>query len=364
MWRIMALFVSLVFMATIGLVHSTPRVPCYFIFGDSLSDVGNNNNLNTKAKANYPPYGIDFPGGVPTGRFSNGLNFVDRIAELLGFEEYIPPYSTAKLNEIVKGVNYASGAAGIRSETGQHLGDRISLDRQLANHLNTITKLTLMGKGFMLNKCLYTVNMGSNDFINNYFLPQHYRSSSVYNPEQYAEVLIRQYSRQLKKLYAFGARKVAVFGAGSIGCTLAEIYMHGTNGSLCVDSINNAAILFNQKLISLVDRLNSKLPAAQFTYINSISSDTGSAIVDNTCCKLREDFQCQESENVCDERGNYIFWDGFHTTEMANIATAEKAFNAIDANIVHPMNINMLLSTNNVAFINKTVATNYVSSSK
>ncbi|KAH9615496.1 hypothetical protein KSS87_008097 [Heliosperma pusillum] len=207
------------------------------------------------------------------------------------------------------------------------------MDRQLANHFSTVTKLTLMGKGLMLNKCLYTVNMGSNDFINNYFLPQHYSSSSRYSPEQYAQVLI-------------------------------QIYMHGTNGSLCVDNMNDAANMFNQNLISLVDRLNFKLPGSQFTYINSISTDTGSAIADISCCKIREDFQCQESENVCEERENYIFWDGFHTTQMANIATAEKAFNAIDSNIVHPMNINTLLSTNDVVFINKTIVTNYISSSK
>ena len=29
-----------------------------------------------KAKANYPPHGINFPEG-PTGRFSSGLNIVD-----------------------------------------------------------------------------------------------------------------------------------------------------------------------------------------------------------------------------------------------------------------------------------------------
>ncbi|KAL6292584.1 hypothetical protein ACE6H2_000726 [Prunus campanulata] len=53
-----------------------PQVPCYFIFGDSLSDNGNNNRLLTTAKANFPPFGIDFPRG-PTGRFSNGRNLVD-----------------------------------------------------------------------------------------------------------------------------------------------------------------------------------------------------------------------------------------------------------------------------------------------
>lgn len=53
-------------------------VPAMFIFGDSLIDNGNNNNLPSFAKANYFPYGIDFDGG-PTGRFSNGYTMVDEI---------------------------------------------------------------------------------------------------------------------------------------------------------------------------------------------------------------------------------------------------------------------------------------------
>lgn len=53
-------------------------VPAMFIFGDSLIDNGNNNNLPTFARANYFPYGIDFADG-PTGRFSNGYTIVDEI---------------------------------------------------------------------------------------------------------------------------------------------------------------------------------------------------------------------------------------------------------------------------------------------
>ncbi|KAK9205076.1 hypothetical protein WN943_015342 [Citrus x changshan-huyou] len=53
-------------------------VPALFIFGDSLIDNGNNNNLPSFAKANYYPYGIDF-NGAPTGRFSNGYTMVDEI---------------------------------------------------------------------------------------------------------------------------------------------------------------------------------------------------------------------------------------------------------------------------------------------
>jgi len=61
-------------------VHAAPQVPCYFIFGDSLVDNGNNNQLQSLARADYLPYGIDFPNG-PSGRFSNGKTTVDGIGE-------------------------------------------------------------------------------------------------------------------------------------------------------------------------------------------------------------------------------------------------------------------------------------------
>lgn len=60
-------------------VKGASEVPCFFIFGDSLTDPGNNNFRLTVSKANYRPYGIDFPGGVPTGRFNNGPTTVDYI---------------------------------------------------------------------------------------------------------------------------------------------------------------------------------------------------------------------------------------------------------------------------------------------
>ncbi|KAI3796742.1 hypothetical protein L1987_39425 [Smallanthus sonchifolius] len=77
---------------------------CYFIFGDSLFDSGNNNKLVTTFKSDYLPYGIDFPQG-----------------ELLGFDEYIPTYATVTDQHISQEVNYASGGSGIREETGSHM---------------------------------------------------------------------------------------------------------------------------------------------------------------------------------------------------------------------------------------------------
>lgn len=49
-----------------------------------------------------------------------------------------------------------------------------------------------------LRKCIYIVQIGNNDYINNYLLPQLYPSSHLYKPEQFATILIQQYSEQLK----------------------------------------------------------------------------------------------------------------------------------------------------------------------
>ena len=54
----------------------------FFVFGDSLVDNGNNNYLATTARADSPPYGIDYPTGRATGRFSNGRNIPDFISSV------------------------------------------------------------------------------------------------------------------------------------------------------------------------------------------------------------------------------------------------------------------------------------------
>lgn len=62
--------------------HTNTLVPALYVFGDSSVDAGNNNNLNTAAKANVFPYGIDF-NNCSSGRFSNGKTFADIIGKLV-----------------------------------------------------------------------------------------------------------------------------------------------------------------------------------------------------------------------------------------------------------------------------------------
>jgi phospholipase/lecithinase/hemolysin len=102
-------------------------VPCMYIFGDSLVDSGNNNNILSLARANYQPYGIDFTGAAPPGRFTNGLTVVDMLADMLGLRPpLIPAYAMAQPADFARGLNFASGAAGIRPETGNNLVSLVS----------------------------------------------------------------------------------------------------------------------------------------------------------------------------------------------------------------------------------------------
>ncbi|CAI0475447.1 unnamed protein product [Linum tenue] len=94
-------------------VIGEPVAPCFFIFGDSLVDGGNNNFLNTAAKVDYLPYGVDFPGG-PTGRFSNGKTVADVITERLGLPNYIPAFASAiPATGLLQGTLYNLGARKI-----------------------------------------------------------------------------------------------------------------------------------------------------------------------------------------------------------------------------------------------------------
>ncbi|CAN1167290.1 GDSL esterase/lipase At1g29660 [Linum perenne] len=328
-------------------------VPCYFIFGDSLADNGNNNELNTVAKVNYPPYGVDFSAG-PTGRFNNGRTIVDFFAEYLGFPQYIPPFTTAVGENIVTppdflfGVNYASGVAGILDETGRAMGERIPMWKQLDNHEATLAKILermgdVAGAANHVSKCLYTLGFGNNDFLNNYFRPEYYPSSRLYTVEQFSRMLVNDYTLGILKLYGLGARKIAVFPVGQIGCIPFSIQTFGTDGSPtgCAEKINDAADIFNGHLKSVLDNLNRVLIGAELVYIGPGSdalkttrlnrtSNSYLGNVDKPCCLVNPKLgQCVKNEAPCLDRTEYVFWDWFHPTEAFNSNTAKEAFESV-----------------------------------
>ncbi|CAF2251549.1 hypothetical protein BRARA_H01938 [Brassica rapa] len=338
-------------------VKAEPQVPCYFIFGDSLVDNGNNNGLSSLARADYYPYGIDL--GGPTGRFSNGKTTVDEIAELLGFDNYIPAYSDVSGEQILQGVNYASAAAGIREETGQQLGQRIPFSGQVQNYQNTVAQVVeLLGDentaADYLRKCIYSVGLGSNDYLNNYFMPQYYSTSRQYTPEQYADDLINRYRDQLNALYNYGARKFALVGVGAIGCSPNALAQGSPDGTTCVERLNSANRIFNNRLKSMVQQLNNEHSDAKFTYINAYGvfqdiianpSAYGFTVTNAACCGVGRNggqLTCLPGQGPCPNRNEYVFWDAFHPTDAANTIIAQRSYKAQSSSDVYPIDISAL----------------------
>lgn len=77
------------------------------------------------------------------------------------------------------------------------------MNQQVSNFGNTVQQMRSFFKGntsalnSYLNKCIFYSGMGSNDYLNNYFMPNFYTTSSDYTSKAYADSLLRNYTHQL-----------------------------------------------------------------------------------------------------------------------------------------------------------------------
>ncbi|XP_076918437.1 GDSL esterase/lipase At4g16230-like [Bidens hawaiensis] len=333
-----------------------------FVFGDSLYDVGNNNYITSLAKANYPPNGIDF--GKPTGRFTNGRTVPDILGLRLGLEDYTPPYlaPTTVGPVILKGVNYASGGAGILNETGKIFVGRINMDEQLDNFANTrhdiISQIGESATQDLFSGALFSITMGSNDFLTNYLSPVLSKlEQKLVSPEEFVgHYLIPRYKGQLKRLYVMGARKIVVANVGPIGCIP---NVRDTNSSLartneCVGLANHLANIFNNQLKGLLQDLNNSLEGSTFVYadVNRIFEEIldnfksyGFDNADSACCRLAGKHggivPCGPPSKVCADRSKYVFWDPYHPSDNVNKLIAER-FMSGDTKEISPTNLRTL----------------------
>ncbi|MFS8004967.1 putative triacylglycerol lipase [Helianthus anomalus] len=319
--------------------NSQPLVPAMFIFGDSVVDVGNNNNLETVVKSNFPPYGRDFINHHATGRFCNGKLASDFTGENLGFTSYPPPILSKEANgkNLLLGANFASGGSGYYDTTAK-LYNTISLSKQLGNYKEYQKKLVgLAGKAnatSIISGSVYLVSSGSSDFVQNYYVnPLLYK---VYTPNQFADILIQAYSHFIQELYRLGARKIGVSTLPPIGCLPASITLFGEDSNECVTKMNSVAKYFNKKLNATSLSLKSKLSGLNLVVLDIYHplfdliqkpTDFGFFEARKACCGtglIETSFLCnKESPGTCKNASEYVFWDGFHPSEAANKILAD-----------------------------------------
>lgn len=59
-----------------------------------------------------------------------------------------------------------------------------------------------------LSKCIIYSGLGSNDYLNNYFMRDYYQTGSQYTPRAYAASLIQDYTKQLTVRLIFVLRQI------------------------------------------------------------------------------------------------------------------------------------------------------------
>ncbi|GMH20433.1 hypothetical protein Nepgr_022274 [Nepenthes gracilis] len=334
----------------------------FFVFGDSLVDNGNNNYLVTTARADRPPYGIDYPTHRPTGRFSNGLNIADLISEQIGSEPTLP-YLSPELNgeKLLVGATFASAGVGVLNDTGFQFLNTIRIYRQFELFEQYQTRLAgLIGDDEArrrVNEGLYLIVLGGNDFVNNYFLPYSARPRQL-SLSDFANLVISEYRKILLRLYELGARRVLVTGTGPLGCVPSELAMGSRNGE-CVPNAQQAASIFNPMLDQTVQGLNSELGSDVFVASNTrlTTSDfirnpqSFGFVTSKIACCGQGPYNglglCNALSSLCPDRGVYAFWDAFHPTERANRMIVQQMMTGSTA-YMSPMNLSTILAVDSM----------------
>ncbi|MBA0692247.1 hypothetical protein Goari_009821, partial [Gossypium aridum] len=104
----------------------------------------------------------------------------------------------------------------------------------------------------------------------------------------------------------------------------------------------NAAVLFNNELKSIIDKVKSDIPTSNLVLVNSYNIVTdiiqnfcsrGFKDANNPCCEavpLRKSagngISCKKGGRICMDRSAHVFFDGLHPTEKVNVEIATKAF--------------------------------------
>ncbi|KAM3255014.1 hypothetical protein ACQJBY_048431 [Aegilops geniculata] len=338
--------------------------PALYVLGDSQADAGTNNHLVTVLRADHPHNGVDYPGCKATGRFSNGKNFVDFLAEHLKLPSSPPPYlsicNTPSSNSIyLTGVNFASGGAGVSNQTNQ--GQCISFDHQIDHQFSKVNASLVQQLGQAqasahLSRSIFAVAIGGNDILN-YVRPSLVNQvlspcPPTQSPDEFVASLALSLKDQLQRLYKLGMRRMFIIGAAPLGCCPV---LRGKEE--CDALANYMSSQYNIKVASLLRDMSDKYPDMLYSLFDpSIvlldyfqrPEANGYSVVDAACCGLGGEknamFSCTPASSLCNNRTNHVFWDFVHPTEITAQKLTAVAFHG-SAPFVTPRNVGQLCDT-------------------
>ena len=266
-----------------------------YVFGDSLSDVGN---------ARIATSGLFPDKNYYEGRFSNGPNYADQLADKLATTQ--KPFRSF-------GTNYAFG--GARS---------IEVNAQVSNYKQNVD-------GIADPESLYIVWAGGND-IRQLLLDV--------ESETTMDEVVSYIEDAIRKLWNMGARRILVPNQPNIGNT-PFIDTLETNFAGISAAANAMTQQFNGTLTSMLDRIASDeqiitIRFDAYALLETIINDPQSYTLTNVseACYQRDELALELSgnETICTDGDAYLFWDSLHPNHVVHAQIAEQIYDTINTN--------------------------------
>ena len=271
-----------------------------YVFGDSISDVGNVQTITSGLAPLVPPT----PGPYYfNGRYSNGQNFIDTVSAGLGLGPVVP--------SVLGGSNYAHGGAlatGTPPPTSlvvQDIDDQVS--QYLAAH--PVGSPT----------ALYVVYAGSNDVIT--------------DPSSGAAAAA-SIATSIGRLYDAGARHVLAPNLPLLGI------VPRNNGNPALAAAADAATAqFNVALAASLDRLESEKPGLSL-YRPDVAGLFGDIVADPAAFGLTNvtrpaapglqiGDQTYNTSLIVPNPDQYLFWDDLHPSRAGHALLGRAALAAV-----------------------------------
>jgi phospholipase/lecithinase/hemolysin len=291
-----------------------------YVFGDSLSDVGNVSIATQGAEPVSPPYS--------DGRFSNGNLWVQDVAASLG----LGPVTAS----LAGGNDFAVGGA----ETGETPANPYTS----ANPFQQASDLTAQlaaynARGLTAQpNALYTLWIGSNDidalFAALATVPL--AEQSAFISEDFTAIL-GNISTVVSGLAADGMKTLLALNVPDLSKTPDSITAaSGTaNPTQTLDQIQAVSFTFDQALQSTLDGLSAaygfKLNLVDtFSAIDSIVAQPNAfGLTDATQSCYTGGFTAADPGTVCADPNQYLFWDGLHPTAAGHQLVADAALTEV-----------------------------------
>jgi thermolabile hemolysin len=277
---------SLIMVVLSNSAQNSNQINELYVFGDSLSDIGNVFEATGRVYPPNPPYF--------QGRYSNGRLWVEHLASKLKL-------SPQKTN------NFAWGGATSGIDSNGVPG----LLTQVQNFVRANQEIN--------PQALATIWSGANDYLH-----------GVSDPT----ISVENLSEAIALLSEAGIKQILVPNLPDLGKLPAT--RNNSNSETLTALTNTHNLNLSQSLNQLKQQLNSGTQIIELDvytlYQEAITNPEkfGFTNVSDTC--LNETFPTSNlasSLTICDRPAQFLFWDGIHPTTATHQILAEKAFLSI-----------------------------------